>query len=74
MKKLSYLSMILFGTQSSFAADCLSGPGVNCVDLCRVDPGNRFNSTDYSETEVSRTYNGSCQRGTDQNEFRGISQ
>lgn len=59
MKKYIFAVMMILANPTAWA-DCQPGPGVNCVDLCRMDPGNRLNSTDHSETEISRSSGNTC--------------
>ena len=61
MKMKSLLStMLITYSGVCLSMDCLETPGKNCVDLCKVDPGNRLNLRDFERKEISRQYVRSC--------------
>ncbi|MBC7457350.1 MAG: hypothetical protein H7235_03670 [Bdellovibrionaceae bacterium] len=63
MKNLSFLMLVIgvFLTQMNvYAEDCLQQPNKNCVDLCKVDPGNVLNRRIESRVKISERQSGSC--------------
>ena len=73
MRIIWYVFIFTMTVTQQVLADCRSEPGVNCVDLCRADPGNRLNSTNRSETEISRSYGGICQMNDGPDRVQGRS-
>lgn len=60
MTKFLFAALLLASPAFAGENTCTPGHGVNCVDLCKMDPGNRLNNTDESETKISEVSQGTC--------------
>ena len=58
--KILFAAMLFASPVFAGESTCTPGHGVNCVDLCKADPGNRLNTTDTSETKISEVSQGTC--------------